>query len=839
MKRVLCTPSMFTLLLIAIASANVIGSSLTLKTTVASDEIHSTPETLSPPVFVPLFDQQVHQTDITLDIYNGNTGSQTEIYRANLADGEYVLIHTEPSGPNEFKYVDRDLLPRRTYYYKARAITETDTSAFSEPFSAYAQSKFYTPYLSGNVQPDRSVQLAFQDRSYHDNYYTIFRVDEDGSNELIIEQQLTLSDSGQAKAYIDYPDPGGRYIYGIHAEVKDEGFPTYYWVSSDTVDIAGFESLPPPAFTNPNQSVCGRTVIFGVSNPTVGAFTEIYRSLTPEGPFDHYYTLSPGEGGYIDDNLNPRTFYYYTLRSEMDGEVSAYSDTLQLKSGSQFYNPVFVANHEDDGTIKITFEDRTYAEGSYDIYKTHKPDGTMTELFKELILPDSGSTVVLIDTAVTTGEYDYQVNATLVCEGHPVYFDVAGDTVYIFPEEELQIPTLAILGPPENFVCGNEIDLAFSNVDAESSVEIFRSRYPDSGFELIYTETNSNVGEYFDKNLVSLKTYYYKVRARRGDEVSDFSPVVSSQAGYAFYPPVITTTILPNQSIEIMVEDRSYLDYSYELYGWNQTDQLTTISSSFDLPDSGNRVTIIDPTLIPGKSYTYHINVYLNCDGRPYIGEFVSDTVMIPINAPMVYGFTLVDPATDQDVRDLTDNDQFGVSGRFNIRANTNNLTSSVEFYLNGKWHGENQEPYALFGDRFANYSKGRLKPGDYTLTATAYSDNNQKGVKGNTLTIHFTVIDDRADQQSREAAEPSVMIDVFPNPIVNDARIEVIAPPDSHANVTFINSTGNIVRQINGYADGLGLLSKDISVADLPKGIYYVIVKVDNKSFSKRLIVK
>jgi fibronectin type 3 domain-containing protein len=1030
MKRLLCNVRLLVLLHVLMYSAQVAAST--------SPNSFSDQESLAAPTMVPLFDEQVFQTDISLDIYNSNNDSQTEIYRSTAEDGAYQLIHTEGAGPHEFRYVDENVKPRTRFYYKARAVKDGQYSPFSDVLFASSMSKFYPPQIHASVQPDRTVEIDFQDVSYQDNNYTIFRVNEDGSNELIITQELVLSDSGQARSFTDAPDPGGTYIYGVNAEVRDEGFPTYTWVSSDTVYVAAYDELLPPEFNSPNESKCGRAVTFGVSNENPGGFTEIYRSLSRDAGFEHHYTLSPGETGYVDDALKPRTTYYYTLRTERDGQTSQFSDTLGLTSGSEFFNPILDADDQPDGSISMTFTDRSFAEGSYEIYKTYRKSGEeiATELFKELILPDSGSVTTLRDTAVaSSGQFIYRVNAILTCEGHPVLYEVAGDTVIIFPQEELTPPALGIYGPPENFVCGNEIDLTYSNDNADGYTEIYRSRSADSGFELIYTETSLSGGVYLDKNLISKKTYYYKARAVRDGESSPFSPVVSSEAGYGFYPPVITATPLDDTHIEVKVEDRSYLDLSYELYGWNSQEEMTTIGSYFVLSDSGSVYTIIDSLVVRGQPYSYHVNAYLNCDGQPYVGEFVSDTVrtgefvLIPpsfdfspdpgneecgdditfgysnpnpdsyteiwranaengefelINAvgsgdgkytdmdlgsrktyyyklrattefessafsetvslqtdalwfnpdlnlrvlpnntveakltdksyldysyeiyaveagttdqtfsdgvfapdsggvytfidasvmpgktyiyyvnaqlvmscegggtrtniaidtisvpngPAVYSFTVVDPDTEQDVMELTEGMSLGASFKFNIRANANNQTSSVEFHINGKRYGENQEPYALFGDHGGNYNRGKMKPGQYTLTATAYSGNLQRGTKGTTLTVHFTVYDDEQQQRIRTESEPLVEVNVFPNPVIKDATIEV-SGYDESAQVSVINASGNWVRRASELANRDGILTKEMSLEGLPAGVYYIIVKTKDNTYSKRIVLK
>ena len=70
----------------------------------------------------------------------------------------------------------------------------------------------------------------------------------------------------------------------------------------------------------------------------------------------------------------------------------------------------------------------------------------------------------------------------------------------------------------------------------------------------------------------------------------------------------------------------------------------------------------------------------------------------------------------------------------------------SVHFVLDGPFQYtqvENIYPYALFGDdpRF-NYHGKTLPTGEYTLKVTPYSKPNQKGVAGESLEIHFELVE-------------------------------------------------------------------------------------------------
>ena len=111
---------------------------------------------------------------------------------------------------------------------------------------------------------------------------------------------------------------------------------------------------------------------------------------------------------------------------------------------------------------------------------------------------------------------------------------------------------------------------------------------------------------------------------------------------------------------------------------------------------------------------------------------------------------TLVNATSNNDIRELKEGDVIDLSTlpdvKLDIRANAGLAkVGSVIFDLRGaKVHTqtENLLPYALFGDDMKGSYYGAFLPvGEYTLIATPYSEAKGSGLKGASLTIHFSVI--------------------------------------------------------------------------------------------------
>jgi hypothetical protein len=126
----------------------------------------------------------------------------------------------------------------------------------------------------------------------------------------------------------------------------------------------------------------------------------------------------------------------------------------------------------------------------------------------------------------------------------------------------------------------------------------------------------------------------------------------------------------------------------------------------------------------------------LGCIGLLSIGR--------PIYANNVTGFTLINSASNADIKPIVDGEVITLSLtglQLNIRANTYpSVTGKVVFSLDGKsdYRTEMVAPYSLAGDTDGDYLDWTPSVGTHTLTATPYSP---QGVAGTSFTITFTVI--------------------------------------------------------------------------------------------------
>jgi hypothetical protein len=192
----------------------------------------------------------------------------------------------------------------------------------------------------------------------------------------------------------------------------------------------------------------------------------------------------------------------------------------------------------------------------------------------------------------------------------------------------------------------------------------------------------------------------------------------------------------------------------------------------------------------------------------------------------VIESFTLVDPATGQDIQQLSDGNVITGKGAPNIRANTRSNTGSVVFDLNGKRRVENVAPYAYFYDVGGVYRRGNLQDGVYILEATAYSGNNGTGWRGTTKSIQFTVI-----------KQSTASLKLYPNPAHSVTSVEVSGTPNNNLSIDIINERSsersNVCRDV---LDDDGFLQKTLNLSAFSPGDYVIIVTTGATTTTRRL---
>lgn len=143
---------------------------------------------------------------IGLYIDHSNSGASVEVWHSLSENSGYTLVGTLPPGEEQFYHYN--LKERTVHYYKARAVTSTEMSPFSEVYWQQTMSKNYPPELTVRAINETTVEIKLTDKSYNASYYEINA----GEGYILFD-----TDSGQTKTIYDHPlNPGTTYNYTVN-----------------------------------------------------------------------------------------------------------------------------------------------------------------------------------------------------------------------------------------------------------------------------------------------------------------------------------------------------------------------------------------------------------------------------------------------------------------------------------------------------------------------------------------------------------------------------------------------------------------------------------------------
>ncbi|MGV3556650.1 putative Ig domain-containing protein, partial [Larkinella arboricola] len=188
----------------------------------------------------------------------------------------------------------------------------------------------------------------------------------------------------------------------------------------------------------------------------------------------------------------------------------------------------------------------------------------------------------------------------------------------------------------------------------------------------------------------------------------------------------------------------------------------------------------------PTTTGTFSLTIKATDNGSPALSA--QEVISVTVNAtsstgPAVVSVSLMNAATDQEIRVLSNGDQINLaaftSRNVNLRANTSPVTvGSVKMVLSGRQNRtqiETGAPYSLFGDSNGDYNNWIPPVGSYTLKVTPYTGAGATGTAGTPLTISFTVVEQAPNGRVEADAEAEEMqVIYYPNPFQESFTLQV-----------------------------------------------------------------
>jgi hypothetical protein len=437
-------------------------------------------------------------------------------------------------------------------------------------------------------------------------------------------------------------------------------------------------------------------------------------------------------------------------------------------------------------SVEADFHDvwLTFVDNSMDDYTYYIKDQATGEVVAELQAPGIGGEYLVYIYAESGVHYTYTVSVLLNDMGS--LLDNVGSISFTTPLEE---PQLSFVQLPYA-ECSSVIELDIGGFDPTAGIEIYRASSADGPWGLIKSSTTPI--HYYVDDVKPATTFFYKVRAFKGDVYSEYSVTKSATSLLDYYWPTFSASWV-GTGVEVTLTDRTYADSYYEVERYDPYAGVSTIIYHETLADSGQTISFIDHGALPNKFYEYIFrgSSVLPC-GNPNDVENELARVDIETGVGSDYTiskFTLYDLATGQDIGPLENGSVVVVDGSRAplIRAYADDKTKAVMFFLNNHRHADNGPP--LF-----TYRPGLTQTGHYILKATPSSEKNQKGIVGETVIIEFDVVNsdyavtgftlvDKATNQDIGPLHNGDVIDISSVPVIRAS-----ATPLTKAVMFFLN---------------------------------------------------
>ncbi|MGN6166043.1 MAG: fibronectin type III domain-containing protein [Flavisolibacter sp.] len=668
--------------------------------------------------------------------YNENA---YEVYRSSDANTGFVLLATK--GDNTSSYSDSDVVANRTYYYKVRAIGSNGNSDYSAVAEVIVPN--LAPELNGVTDQNlKNGQTATLNIVASDDPADVLTIS--ASN---LPSFAALTDNGNGTATLV-----------MNPQISDLG-------SYSNINIAAVDN---------HGAVTEKSFTINVTNNDLGSIYVNFNSTLPEPLPWNSFNASPRAGTSLNnlkDEAGASTGVNITLVDAWKGANSAgaitgtntgvfpdnvmktyyYESTTSVRrlllsglSSSKKYNIVLFPGYSKSGTILTN-----YTIGGQTITVNAAGNTSKVAKFNGLS-PDANGQITISVAKDPASTYAF-INAMVI-----QYYDNG--------------LLLAPVNLTATGVSKSQINLKWSDNSEETGFEIWRSTSANGSYSLV-TTTAANVTSYNDGGLAENTTYYYKIRAKAGANVSSYSNIASSS------------------TFSYVVEINFNLD-NPAASPWNNTNSLPEQFAFYQnlINDQGNPsgldMTIVDnfSGINPdGMNTGNNSGVYPDNVMRSsyYLGKGVSATLRIDgLSQTNEYNFVFFGSRNGGGDRTTiyTIGDQ---SVSLNASYNTSNTVqiSHVKPDENGSvFIKSSLGAIAQFG-----YFNSLVIQGYSTIPADN-NDNNNFITKinsdgTNTIGVIASVAKSETKEQLSETA-----IKVYPNPFQNSVTIKLSLPQQSPA---------------------------------------------------------
>lgn len=664
-----------------VKATNEVGSS-------AYSEIVTATTEKNPPSLPP--------TELTVKESTTNTITLTWINNATNATGFIIERTQTPVDLNSFQevaslgitpltYIDEDLKPNTTYFYRIKAFNKDGESGYSSIASGNTKLELGPPATPTEFKATAvstfQINLSWKDNANNETSYIIERATEETGE---------FSRLSPLPANTEFFENIGlkantTYYYRVIAKNNDGE------AASGTISAKTYEAAQPPTAPSNLSAVAVSTVQINLSwtdNSNSETNFKIERSTSSTGPFEFIAAVGANVTTYQNFGLSPNTTYYYRVQAISGDGASAFTNTANAMTYSAPQPPSapskLAATGVSTSQINLTWQDNSNNETGFVIERASSSDGPFSFV---------GAVGANVTSFENTGlnantRYYYKVRA-INNDGTSGFSNTASSTTLQVPVAPTAPTNLAATG-----VSTTQINLTWQdNATSETNFEVYRSNAEGGPFTLL-ASVPANQTTYESTGLSPSTTYYYRVLASNKDGKSGYSNVASATTSGVALPPNapdgLTALAVSTTQINLKWNDRSDNETNFVIE--RSIGNNTHYEIIADV--NANDTTFESTGLTANQTYFYRVRA-ANEDGNSAYSNEASATTLstgVAPNAPSdLYGRVLSQTSIELFWTDNSNNEEVFILERAEERNGErgsfvpidNAITSNTISYLN------------------------------------------------------------------------------------------------------------------------------------------------------------
>lgn len=495
-------------------------------------------------------------------------------------------------------YLDTDVLPGKTYYYKiqASALLDKNITTKSSESNIKTITTLKSIALQAVAKSGVTIGLNWNNVSGISEY-TIYRSEIiNGTYEKVKSTTGTsTSDTGL--------NAGKIYYYKISGCTKTN----QHTLLSNPVAVI---PLATPVIEKTFAVDSGVTIQW--SKASGADRYNIYRSETLTGTYEYLDSIVSGTLGYTDTSVEKNKTYYYKVRAYKKNNNIVYYGGYSLPHAVIKLDPVELTVTPKSGvTMQLTWnlKKNVYA---YNVYRLNMQTGKW-----EYVKSTTGTSTS--DTGLQAGTfYQYKIETISRINNQ----DFISSVSRVKGAVALATPVISNVTQSVN-----GLTIQWSKASGADRYNIYRSTSIDGTYQ--YIESVQNILNYTDTSVKNGKRYYYKVRAyKKNDGVVYYGGYSGAVENTYRQAPMLV--VMPKSGVTISLSWNDTDAQYYELYGSDSKD------GKYSLLKTTSGITTSHTGLTASLRYWYKIRSYTIVNGVKEYSAYSNPVAAVALAQPAI-----------------------------------------------------------------------------------------------------------------------------------------------------------------------------------------------------------